>query len=559
VSDEQPRGIPWLAFALAGLAALAGAWVAPAEWPEGPAQLVVMRGDEARASVPVMLGSGEPQVLGFDGGTVTLPGGAPLDRRIAVEIELDPVTVGAAATTVRLELADGRNELIPVTETSADGRMVEAQRWPPHGSMAVLALMGAVVVLWVSTAVPLFVTSLAIPVVLVVTGVAGATASLSNFFHPIIALFFAGFLMAEAMRRTGLDHLAAISMIARAGRSPVALFAAMIGVSAFLSMWMSNTAAAAVLLPIALAITAPMQSLGYRKALILGIAYAATVGGVGSAIGTPANPLAIAFLDDFVGRRISFIEWFAVGLPMVIVFLPIMGAYLWWRIGASPDHERFTEARRVARAELAAAGRPTRNQLTVMAVFVGVIAVWLTEPIHGLETGIVALGGAVVLALLRQIEPDDLGRISWSSLLTFGGGLTLGMFLVQTGTSDWVATQLGGLAAVPAPVAVAVVAAVALLLTTVASNTAAAAMLIPLAIPLATIVGVDPVLLVLVVAVASSIDFALVIGTPPTLLAYSTRLYTSGEIFRIGVVIDIIGLILLVTAIAWVWHLIGVV
>jgi solute carrier family 13 (sodium-dependent dicarboxylate transporter), member 2/3/5 len=164
-----------------------------------------------------------------------------------------------------------------------------------------------------------------------------------------------------------------------------------------------------------------------------------------------------------------------------------------------------------------------------------------------------------VLALLRQIEPDDLGRISWSSLLTFGGGLTLGMFLVQTGTSDWVATQLGGLAAVPAPVAVAVVAAVALLLTTVASNTAAAAMLIPLAIPLATIVGVDPVLLVLVVAVASSIDFALVIGTPPTLLAYSTRLYTSGEIFRIGVVIDIIGLILLVTAIAWVWHLIGVV
>jgi solute carrier family 13 (sodium-dependent dicarboxylate transporter), member 2/3/5 len=103
------------------------------------------------------------------------------------------------------------------------------------------------------------------------------------------------------------------------------------------------------------------------------------------------------------------------------------------------------------------------------------------------------------------------------------------------------------------------VATVALLLTTVASNTAAAAMLIPLAIPLATIVGVDPVLLVLVVAVASSIDFALVIGTPPTLLAYSTRLYTSGEIFRVGVVLDFVGLILLVTAVAWFWHLVGIV
>jgi solute carrier family 13 (sodium-dependent dicarboxylate transporter), member 2/3/5 len=559
VSDEQPRGVPWRAFVLAAVAAMAGALVAPSAWPDGPAQVVLERGDEPFAVVPVIVGFDEPQLVEFDGGAVTAPAGIPVDERITLEVELDPAVVDGAATTVRLLLPDGRSELIPVTETSADGRTIEAQRWPPNGSTAVLALMGAVVVLWVSSAVPLFVTSLAIPVVLVATGVAGANASLSNFFHPIIALFFAGFLMAEAMRRTGLDHLAAISMIARAGRSPVTLFAAMIGVSAFLSMWMSNTAAAAVLLPIALAITAPMESVGYRKALILGIAYAATVGGVGSAIGTPANPLAIAFLDDFVGRRISFIEWFAIGLPMVIVFLPIMGAYLWWRIGASPDRERFAEARRVARAELAAAGRPTRDQLTVMAVFLAVIAVWLTEPIHGLETGIVALGGAVVLALLRRIEPDDLGRISWSSLLTFGGGLTLGVFLVETGTSDWVATQLGGLSAVPAPVAVAAVATVALLLTTVASNTAAAAMLIPLAIPLATIVGVDPVLLVLVVAVASSIDFALVIGTPPTLLAYSTRLYTSGEIFRVGVVLDLVGLVLLVTAVAWFWHLIGIV
>jgi solute carrier family 13 (sodium-dependent dicarboxylate transporter), member 2/3/5 len=100
---------------------------------------------------------------------------------------------------------------------------------------------------------------------------------------------------------------------------------------------------------------------------------------------------------------------------------------------------------------------------------------------------------------------------------------------------------------------------VTLLLTTVASNTAAAAMLIPLAIPLATIVGVDPVLLVLVVAIASSVDFALVIGTPPTLLAYSTRLYTPGEIFRVGVVIDLLGLVLLVTAVAWFWQLVGIV
>jgi sodium-dependent dicarboxylate transporter 2/3/5 len=544
---------------LAGVAALAGYLVAPAPWPSGTGTLELRVDADTVAAAEVEVGSAEPAVLEIDQGVVALPDGVPIDARVIVEAELDASAIDAEAVSVWLVLDDGREELIPVLRADSETGLIEAGRWPPNGSATVLALLGAVVVLWISEAIPLFVTSLIIPVVLVATGVAGANAALANFFHPIIALFFAGFLMAEAMRRTRLDHLAAISIIARAGRSPVALFAAMIGVSAFLSMWMSNTAAAAVLLPIALAVSAPMASAGYTRALVLGIAYAATVGGVGSAIGTPANPLAIAFLDDFVGREITFVEWFAIGLPFVVLFLPLMAVYLWWRIGARPDGDRFRDAREVARRDLAATGRPTRPQLTVMAVFLAVIVVWLLEPIHGIDTGIVALGGAIALALLRQIEPDDLGRISWASLLTFGGGLTLGVFLVETGTSDWIATQLDGLAAVPAPLAVAVVAGVTLLLTTVASNTASAAMLIPLAIPLATIVGVDPTLMVLVVAIASSIDFALVIGTPPTMLAYSTGLYTPGGIFRVGVVLDLLGLLLLVTVVVAIWQLLGVV
>jgi sodium-dependent dicarboxylate transporter 2/3/5 len=543
---------------VAGVAALAGYLVAPSPWPTGPGTVELRVDADTVAAVEVEVGSAEPAVLEIDQGVIALPDGVPTDARVIVEVELDASAVDAEAVSIWLVLRDGREELIPVLRVDPRSGLIEAGRWPPNGADTLLALLGAVVVLWISEAIPLFVTSLVIPVVLVATGVAGANAALANFFHPIIALFFAGFLMAEAMRRTRLDHLAAISIIARAGRSPVTLFAAMIAVSAFLSLWMSNTAAAAVLLPIALAVSAPMASPGYTRALVLAIAYAATVGGVGSAIGTPANPLAIAFLDDFVGREITFVEWFAIGLPFVLVFLPLMAVYLWWRIGARPDGSRFTEARDVARRDLAAAGRPTRPQLTVMAVFLAVIVVWLLEPIHGIDTGIVALGGAIALALLRQIEPDDLGRISWASLLTFGGGLTLGVFLVETGTSDWVATQLDGLAAIPAPLAVAVVAGVTLLLTTVASNTASAAMLIPLAIPLATIVGVDPTLMVLVVAIASSIDFALVIGTPPTMLAYSTGLYTTGGIFRVGVVLDLLGLLLLVTVVVWIWQLLGV-
>jgi sodium-dependent dicarboxylate transporter 2/3/5 len=369
--------------------------------------------------------------------------------------------------------------------------------------------------------------------------------------------------MAEAMRRVGLDHLAAINLVARFGRTPATLFTAMIAVAAFLSMWMSNTAATAVLVPIAIAVTDPFAAeragLAFRRALVLAIAYAATIGGVGSAIGTPANPLAIEFLEEFADRRISFVEWFGFGLPMVALFLPLMAAYLWWRLGAGIERARFAEARAVAAAQLREAGAPRRDQLGVLAVFAGVMGLWLTQTWHDLDTGIIALGGAIALATLGYVRQEDLGRISWASLLTFGGGLALGVALVDSGTADWIATSLEVLSDAPAFVGLAAVALLALALTTVASNTASAAILIPVAIPLAGVLGLDPVILVVTVAVASSVDFALVIGTPPTMIAYSTQLFTAPQIFRVGFVLDLLGIALLLTAVGAVWRLSGLV
>jgi solute carrier family 13 (sodium-dependent dicarboxylate transporter), member 2/3/5 len=556
----------WIVATVVGAAGLIGAVVAPEPWPEGDGVLHVEYQGSRVVSESVTLGDGDPlTVEGNRAGVhirVFFPGGLAVDRSVEGSVG---VTVAGAVTVpalddvvLLLELPDERVEPIPPLRRDPSTEALVVGRRPPAHSAAVLGLLGVVVVLWVTEAVPLFVTSLAIPVVLVVTGATGANDALSPFFHPIIALFFGGFLMAEAMKRTNLDRLAAVSIVARVGRSPRALFAAMLGLAAFLSMWMSNTAAVALLIPIALAVTGPLESPGYRKAVVLGIAYAATIGGVGSAIGTPANPLAIAFLDDFVGRRVSFVEWFAFGLPMVALFLPIMGAYLWWRYRARPLRDTFGEARTVAQAEMARIGRPNRAQITVLAVFLLVVAIWLLEPWHGLNTGIVAVGGAVLLSLLGKVRPEDLGRISWASLLTFGGGLALGFSLVESGTADWLATRMAGLGGLPGGFAVAAVALFALALTTVASNTAAAATLVPLAIPLGGMVGVDPVLLVIVVAIASSVDFALVIGTPPTMLAYSTRLFTAREIFRTGIILDLVGIILLVSAVTALWRLFGI-
>ncbi|RME70640.1 MAG: DASS family sodium-coupled anion symporter [Planctomycetota bacterium] len=483
---------------------------------------------------------------------------APLRAEIVLDPALSPDTLPLASLRLSLVLPDGREELIPITRWDPARHAYRALRRPPVHGDVVLGLLGAVVVLWVSEAIPLWATALLVPVVAAASGAATARTTLAPFFHPIIALFLGSFLLAEAMTRWGLSRRVATAIVLLAGRSPRSLFAALLASSALLSMWMSNTASTAVLVPIALAVTEPLGSRAFCKAAVLGIAYAATVGGVGSAVGTPANPLALEFLTTFAGREAGFTTWFAYGLPFVLLFLPVVGFLLWRTMGVDLDPARFAESRRAARASWRELGAPRREEWLVSAIFVAVIALWLTSRWHGVHVGIVALGAAVVLALCGLSDDRDLMRIAWPSLVTFGGGLALGLLLTNAGLSDWIATRLEAFATLPSWVASTAVAGLALALTAVASNTATAAMLVPLAIPLAAVLHLDPARLVVLVAIASSIDFALVIGTPPTMIAYSTGLFSTTEIFRRGVVLDAIGILVLVTAVAACWHLLGV-
>ena len=550
--------------ALAAAAGLLGALAAPKPWKPGAGRLVIERGplvsildgkvqDPARVVFDEPVAIGATAALERDQGRLRIPNGVPVDGAFVVELDFAPSVYEIPPLHVRLTRADGVQELVPARYSD---RMYVASRRAPQKAWVVLGLLGVVIVLWISAIIPLFVTSLAIPVVLAVAGAGSAQEVLAPFFDPIIVLFFAGFVLAEAMRRVELDRFAAVTLVAKMGTSPVRLFAALIGVSAFLSMWMSNTAAVTVLLPVALAITAPFAGTGYRRAAVLGIAYAATIGGVGSAIGTPANQLAIRFVRELGGPSISFVEWFLFGVPLVAVFLPLMGVYLWRTMRVRLDPALFASAHEEAVRQRASLGDFTKHQRQVLAVFVVVVLLWLTQGWHGWNTGIVALGGAVVLFAIGRVVPADLTRISWPTLLTFGGGLTLGVAMVNSGVSDWVVTRLGQLAGVPPVVGVFVVAAVALVLTTVASNTAAAATLIPLSIPLAGMLHIDPTLLAVTVATATSIDFALVIGTPPTMLAYGTGMFTPAQILRRGLPLDGVGLAVLVAIALTVWPLV---
>jgi sodium-dependent dicarboxylate transporter 2/3/5 len=326
---------------------------------------------------------------------------------------------------------------------------------------------------------------------------------------------------------------------------------------------MSNTASVAVIIPITLAVLNRIPSegsrTGFRRALILGVAYAATVGGIGSAIGTPANILALTFLNELSTTNLAFIDWFAYGLPLVIMVLPIIWLYLILacrvklrHVGAHLSHDVFER-------ELEDSGGLNKEQRLILLVFVVIMGLWLTERWHHLHTSIVALGGVLVLFFTETIVREDLNRINWDALLTFGGGLAIGKMLVVTGVSDWVALHLMGLSDLPTLLVVFLIAGLTMLIGAFISNTGCAAMLIPMAIPLAQMLHMDPRLLVVVIAIASSLDFALVVGTPPTMMAYSTGFFGARDIFKRGVVLDFVALLILSFGVLWIWQLLGVV
>ncbi len=522
-----------------------------------------------------------PFALGTDAGQLVTDAQEAGEYQLVVEAQdAYPYALGQSIT-YRLQVLDAAGQPVPLTLDQAtstitggrarqvlpptsreDGWLSFTMRIPYKARIAT-GLLFAVAALWLTELVPLAAASLLIPVMMVVTAVTDPGTVLQPFFHPIVVLFFAGFLLAEGMHRTGVDRIIALNILKRTSLEPAYLMVTMMGLTAFLSMWMSNTASVAIIIPIALAVLGKipedMNRTGFRRALVLGIAYAATVGGIGSAIGTPANILAVTFLSDFADAQLGFIDWFSYGLPIVIIMVPIIWLYLilvfrvqFHHVGPHLSHDVYEK-------ELSEMGGLSKDQRLLLLVFVAIMALWLTDRWHGIHSAIVALGGVLILFFTNTIQKDDLNRINWDALLTFGGGLALGNMLVLTGVSDWIALQLTGLVTLPPLLVVFFVGGLTLLIGAFISNTACAAMLIPLAIPLAQILHMDPRLLVAVVAIASSIDFALVVGTPPTMMAYSTGLFETKEIFKRGIVLDVIGILVLSFGVIWIWRWLGVI
>ena len=464
------------------------------------------------------------------------------------------------------------------------------------GSFA-LATMAFAAVLWVTEGLPLPVTALCVPILLTVFGVFPTmAAALQGFADPIIFLLLAGFVLAEALQKHGVDRRIAYRLIVTLGTSPRRLVFAIMAATAGLSMVVSNSATTAMMVPIALGVAREIggnpttDEPGDRApsnlevSLLLGTAYAASLGGVGTLIGTPANAIVVSQLDAHLGYDVSFLDWLAVGLPLVAVSLPVAW-YLLVRL-YPPEATDVAGARDHAEQTLAELGPLSSAGRRTLAVTAATAGLWMLGGLDFLFAGVlppvyydtlfggagsivgaphqgvlyyVLVGLAAVPALVASgcVDWEDVQGIDWGTLVLLGGGLTLADGLVATDATRWLAdATFGNLGGASILLVVLAVVAVTVLLSELASNTAVVAIFAPVLITIgpqyAGALGTTgegaAVFLAITGAVAASFGFALPVATPPNAIAFGTGAVDREHMLRAGWRLDVVMVVLATVA-----------
>ncbi len=397
-------------------------------------------------------------------------------------------------------------------------------------------------ILWLTEAIHISVTAILIPIMGVLLGVFETKAAMSNFANPIIYLFFGGFVLAAALNHQGIDKRIAYQVLtASKGKLSIACML-LFGITALLSMWISNTATAAMMLPLALGILRQLDFKEHKSTylfMLLGIAYSANIGGIGTLVGSPPNAIAAAQVG------LSFADWLEFGLITVALMLPSMliALYLYLK----PNLNVVCELPK-SNEQLSLPGKLT------LLIFLTTVCCWIfSKPISAALGGIpqfdtiVALGAVVMLAGLGLVDWKKIEKTTdWGVLILFGGGLTLSAILKATGTSvflaHWVTDIFGNthMALFTFAVIFFVV-----MLTEFASNTASAALLVPVFAAIAEALGLSPVMLSVLIGIAASCAFMLPVATPPNAIVYGSGYIKQSEMMRAGVIINFISMLAL--------------
>ena len=440
---------------------------------------------------------------------------------------------------------------------------------PPAGlereGFVVAGLVVLMAAWWMTEALPLTATALMPFLVLPFAGVLDAGETASAYYSPILFLLLGGAFIALAIERTGLHRrlsLAILRAIGTGGGQWRLLLAFMVS-AALLSMLISNTSTALIMMPMALAVLsggsvgtdAESETNGLSGALPMGIAFAASIGGLGTIVGSPTNAIAVGLLDETIDVQISFAQWTAYGLPVVLVGVPL-AALIIAKVQRVADHPFDVAAARDAIDDRAPWSSAERRLVPVIAL---TFLAWMSQPLldpllpeGSLTDGTIAIAASLALFLL----PDGTGRplltwpeadrAPWGVIMMFGGGLALAAGMSASGLAGWLGESLLPLAAVPLPVVALAIVAMVVLVTEFASNVATATAIVPVVASLVVALGADPVLLAMPAALAASWGFMLPAGTGPNAIAWSTGRIRIGRMVTAGIVLDLIGIFLIV-------------
>lgn len=420
---------------------------------------------------------------------------------------------------------------------------------------------------WMTEALPIPVTSL-LPVVLFpLLGITSLRDAAAPYAHPLIFLFMGGFMLSIAMQRWNLHKRIALHIIRRRGSGLRGIISGFMIASAFLSLWVTNTATTLMLLPVALSVIAIVvtdagdeATAAFSTALLLGIAYSATIGGLGTLIGTVPNALLAAFMEQTYSVDLSFTRWMMVGIPLVIVGIPVVYwvlTRLVFKIEAGRDSAIDIDTM------IDELGPLTKAEKLISGVWVVTAAAWITRPllqnwIPELSDPGIALAAAISLFIIPVRFSDGVflmdwksaSRIPWGTLILFGGGLSLAAAISTTGLAAWIGAGVTVLHTLPMIVILLIVVTVIVFLTELTSNTATAAAFLPILAPVAIAMGQNPLLLLLPATLAASCAFMLPVATPPNAIIFGSERVTIAQMSRAGLLLNF-AFIILVALVAY--------
>ncbi len=423
---------------------------------------------------------------------------------------------------------------------------------------------------WMTEAISVYATALLPLAIFPLTGAATIKVTASSYGHEIIFLFLGGFVLALALERSGLHRRFALRVLQWVGTRPTRIIGAFMGISAFISMWVTNTATTIMLLPIALSIIdmmakkADWKNTDFSVCLLLGLAYSASIGGIGTIVGTAPNVFVVSFVQSQMGREISFLNWMMIAVPLVLVFLPLT----WWllcrvifpvsKIGL-PDIDALL---RKLNEEL---GPLRREEVLTLIIFILTAVTWVVRPILNKVNlggmyplaGLTDSGIAVISALTLFVTPVRIStgqflmnwetavKLPWGLLILFGGGLSLAAALDATGFSQFLGGGASVLSALPTIIVVALVVGTMIFLTEMTSNTATTATLIPVLYAVAVGLGINPLLLIMPAGIAASCAFMLPVATPPNAIVFGSGMVTIPQMSRAGFLLNLLGIVLI--------------